>query len=155
MYLVTDHHDPIIDRDTYNRVQQELARRSSKRKISDKTKTEQGNTAVNMHLRNCLSAENAARLTAVQRGLQEGKVNSLAVYKPAGTRQRYCPDSPTIKEEQLHKAIVRAINNYYSCGNGVEKILKANISNVLECHGQEEITAIEKGLKRSTRQEVI
>ena len=39
MYLVTDHHDPIIDRDTYNRVQQELARRSSKRKISDKTTT--------------------------------------------------------------------------------------------------------------------
>ncbi len=42
MYLVTDHHDPIVDRDTYNRVQQELAGRSSKRKISDKTITEQG-----------------------------------------------------------------------------------------------------------------
>ena len=40
--LVTDHHEPIIDRDTYNRVQQELARRSSKRKVSDKTITEQG-----------------------------------------------------------------------------------------------------------------
>lgn len=42
MYLVTNHHDPIIDRDTFNRVQQELARRTSKRKISDKTITEQG-----------------------------------------------------------------------------------------------------------------
>jgi len=42
MYLVTNHHEPIIDRDTYNRVQQELARRTSKRKISDKTITEQG-----------------------------------------------------------------------------------------------------------------
>ena len=42
MYWVTDHHDPIVDRDTYNRVQQELARRSSKRKISDKTVSEQG-----------------------------------------------------------------------------------------------------------------
>ena len=42
MYLVTDHHVPIVDRDTYNRVQQELARRSSKRKVSDKTTTEQG-----------------------------------------------------------------------------------------------------------------
>ena len=42
MYLVTDHHAPIVDRDTYNRVQQELARRTSKRKISDNTKTEQG-----------------------------------------------------------------------------------------------------------------
>lgn len=35
MYLVSDHHAPIIDRDTFNRVQQEIARRSSKRKISD------------------------------------------------------------------------------------------------------------------------
>ena len=42
MYLVTNHHEPIIDRDTYNRVQQALARRTSKRKISDKTITEQG-----------------------------------------------------------------------------------------------------------------
>ncbi|MBT9625382.1 recombinase family protein, partial [Ruminococcus bicirculans] len=33
MYLVTDHHAPIVDRDTFNRVQQELARRTSKRKI--------------------------------------------------------------------------------------------------------------------------
>ncbi len=42
MYLVTNNHEPIVDRDTFNRVQQELARRSSKRKISDKTTTEQG-----------------------------------------------------------------------------------------------------------------
>ena len=28
MYLVTNHHEPIVDRDTYNRVQQELARRT-------------------------------------------------------------------------------------------------------------------------------
>ena len=30
MYLITDHHTPIIDRDTFNRVQQEIARRCSK-----------------------------------------------------------------------------------------------------------------------------
>ena len=41
-YLVTDAHVPIIDRDTYNLVQQEIARRSSKKKKSDKAITEQG-----------------------------------------------------------------------------------------------------------------
>lgn len=41
-YLVTDAHDAIIDRDTYNLVQQELARRSSMRKKSDKTLSQQG-----------------------------------------------------------------------------------------------------------------
>ena len=122
MYLVTDHHEPIIDRDTYNRVQQELARRSSKRKVSDKTITEQGTSrGKKLIVWRCISR------------LEHGR--------------RYCPDSPTIKEEQLHKAIIRAINNYYSCGNDVEKILKANIGNVLECQGQEEIAAIGKRLK--------
>ena len=42
MYLVSDHHEPIIDRITYNLVQQELARRKSKRKATSKGITEQG-----------------------------------------------------------------------------------------------------------------
>ena len=61
--------------------------------------------------------------------------------------KKYCPDSPTIKEEQLHKAIIRAINNYYSCRNDIARILKANIGSVLECQGQEEILAAGKRLR--------
>ena len=106
------------------------------------------NTAVNMHLRNCLSAENAARLTAVQRGFQEGK--KLIVWRCISRLEhgrRYCPDSPTIKEENLHRGIIRAINNYYSCRDDIVRILKANIGSVLECQEQEEIPSIEKRLK--------
>lgn len=44
-YIVYDCHPAIIGRDTYNRVQQELARRGSIRKRSDKTETEQGHYA--------------------------------------------------------------------------------------------------------------
>ena len=44
-YIVYDCHPAIISRDTYNRVQQELARRGSIRKRSDKTETEQGHYA--------------------------------------------------------------------------------------------------------------
>ena len=61
--------------------------------------------------------------------------------------KKYCPDSPTIKEDQLHKAIIHAINNYYSCRNDIARILKANIGTVLECQGQEEIISIENRLK--------
>ena len=42
MYLIQNNHPTIIDRDTYNRVQQELKRRVSKRKTNDRTKTETG-----------------------------------------------------------------------------------------------------------------
>lgn len=148
MYLVTDHHDPIIDRDTYNRVQQELARRSSKRKISDKTTTEQGKYSSKYALTELLICGKCG--TPYRRTTWTSRGKKLIVWRCISRLEhgkRYCPDSSTIKEEQLHKAIVRAINNYYSCGNDVEKILKANISNVLECHGQEEIAAIEKRLK--------
>ena len=149
MYLVTDHHEPIIDRDTYNRVQQELARRSSKRKISDKTTTEQGKYSSKYALTELLICGKCG--TPYRRTTWTSRRKKLIVWRCISRLEhgkRYCPDSPTIKEEQLHKAIIRAINNYYSCGNDVEKILKANISNVLECHGLEEIAAIEKRLKK-------
>ena len=43
IYLVKNHHEPIISRDDFNRVQEEMARRSAKRSIAEKlTKTEQG-----------------------------------------------------------------------------------------------------------------
>lgn len=65
--------------------------------------------------------------------------------------KKYCPDSPTIKEESLHKALIHAINNYYSCRNDITRILKANIGTVLECQGQEEIISIENRLKEIDR----
>ena len=148
MYLITDHHTPIIDRDTFNRVQQEIARRSSKRKISDQTKTEQGKYSGKYALSELLICGHCG--TPYRRRIWTKSGNKQVVWRCISRLEhgrRYCPDSPTIKEEQLHKAIIRAINNYYSCGNDVEKILKANIGNVLECHGQEEITAIKKRLK--------
>ena len=48
---------------------------------------------------------------------------------------------------ELRKAIIYAINNYYSCRNDIARILKTNIGSVLECQGQEEIIAVENRLK--------
>ncbi|MGN0613169.1 MAG: recombinase family protein [Porcipelethomonas sp.] len=148
MYLVTDHHAPIVDRDTYNRVQQELARRSSKRKISDKTITEQGKYSSKYALSELLICGNCGtpyrRTTWSARGKKQIVWRCISRLEHGKT---YCPDSPTIKEEQLHKAIIHAINNYYSCRNDIVRILKANIGTVLECQGQEEIISIENRLK--------
>lgn len=51
----------------------------------------------------------------------------------------------------LHKAIIHAINNYYSCCDDIARILKANIGSVFECQGQEEIISIENRLKEIDR----
>ena len=148
MYLVTNHHDPIIDRDTYNRVQQELARRNSKRKISDKTVTEQGKYSSKYALSELLICGHCGtpyrRTTWAARGKKQIVWRCLSRLEHG---KKYCPESPTIKEEQLHRGILRAINNYYSCRNDIVRILKANIGSVLECQGQEEILSVEKRLK--------
>lgn len=148
MYLVTNHHDPIIDRDTYNRVQQELARRNSKRKISDKTVTEQGKYSSKYALSELLICGHCGtpyrRTTWAARGKKQIVWRCLSRLEHG---KKYCPDSPTIKEEQLHRGILRAINNYYSCRNDIVRILKANIGSVLECQGQEEILSVENRLK--------
>ena len=87
MYLVTDHHAPIVDRDTFNRVQQELARRSSKRKISDKTKTEQGKYSGKYSLSELMICGHCGtpyrRKTWIKKWRKTG---SLAMYQPFGTR---------------------------------------------------------------------
>ncbi len=148
MYLVTDHHDPIIDRDTYNRVQQELARRNSKRKVSDKTTTEQGRYSSKYALTELLICGKCGtpyrRATWIVKGKKQIVWRCISRLEHG---KKYCPDSPTLKEESLHKAIIHAINNYYSCRNDISRILKANIGTVLECQGQEEIINIENRLK--------
>ena len=148
MYLVTDHHAPIIDRDTYNRVQQELARRSSKRKISSKTTTEQGKYSSKYALSELLICGHCG--TPYRRTTWSARGKKQIVWRCISRLEhgkKYCPDSPTIKEDKLHKAIIQAINNYYSCRNDIARILKANIGTVLECQGQEEIISIENRLK--------
>lgn len=148
MYLITDHYDAIIDRDTYNRVQEELARRSLKRKISDKTKTEQGRYSSKYALTGLLICGHCGtpyrRTTWAARGKKQIVWRCISRLEHG---KKYCPDSPTIKEEALHKAIIRAINNYYSCRNDIVRILKANIGSVLECQGQEKILNIENRLR--------
>lgn len=148
MYLVTDHHDPIVDRDTFNRVQQELARRSSKRKISDRTVTDQGKYSSKYALTELLICGHCG--TPYRRTTWSARGKKQIVWRCISRLEhgkKYCPDSPTIKEEQLHKGIIRAINNYYSCRDDIARILKANIGTVLECQGQEEIISIENRLK--------
>ena len=148
MYLITDHHTPIIDRDTFNRVQQEIARRNSKRKISDQTKTEQGKYSGKYALSELLICGHCG--TPYRRRIWTKSGNKQVVWRCISRLEhgrRYCPDSPTIKEENLHRGIIRAINNYYSCRDDIVRILKANIGSVLECQGQEEIPSIEKRLK--------
>lgn len=148
MYLVTNHHDPIIDRDTFNRVQQELARRTSKRKISDKTITEQGKYSSKYALSELLICGHCGtpyrRCTWTSCGRKQIVWRCISRLEHG---KKYCTDSPTIHEEPLQMAILSAVNEYLDCREEIAKILKANIGSVLECQGQQKIINLENRLK--------
>ena len=59
---------------------------------------------------------------------------------------KYCK-SPTIDEQPLHNAIVRAINEFYNCGDDVAKVLKSAAETVLSGTIGNEISQIEQRLK--------
>lgn len=148
MYLVTNHHAPIIDRDTFNRVQQELARRTSKRKISDKTITEQGKYSSKYALSELLICGNCG--TPYRRCTWSSNGKKQIVWRCISRLEhgkKYCTDSPTIHEEPLQRAILSAVNEYLDCREEIAKILKANIGSILECQGQQKIINLENRLK--------
>ena len=152
MYLVTDHHSPIVDRDTFNRVQQELARRNSKRKISDKTITEQGKYSSKYALSELLICGSCG--TPYRRQIWKSNGNRYAVWRCISRLEhgkRYCTNSPTLNETVLEKAILNAVNEYFGCRDEIAEILKANIGSVLEYQGQDEIISIENRLKEIDR----
>lgn len=148
MYLVSDHHEPIIDRITYNLVQQELARRKSKRKATSRGITEQGKYSSKYALTELLICGECG--TPYRRAVWTQTGVKCPVWRCVSRLEhgsKYCKSSPTIHEEPLHKAIVKAINEYYDCREDVARILKSNVESVLTGLGQSEIQAIEKRLK--------
>lgn len=147
MYLVSNHHEAIIDRDMFNRVQQELARRVSKRKTSDKTITEQGKYSSKYALSELLICGNCG--SPYRRAVWTSRGKRQVVWRCISRLEhgkKYCTLSPTIHEEMLQTAILQAINEYLGCRDEIARILKANIGTVLECQGQEKILFLEKRL---------
>ncbi len=134
MYLVKNHHDPIISRADFNRVQEEMARRSAKRSIADKlTKTEQGKYSAKYALSELLicgeCGSHYRRVTWTAKGFKEIKwrcINRIQYGK------KKCHSSPTADEQPLHKAIVNAINEFCEVKDDVAKALRESITEVLD-----------------------
>ncbi len=134
MYLVKNHHEPIISRADFNRVQEEMARRSAKRVIADKlTKGEQGKYSAKYALSELLICGECGthyrRVTWTAKGFKEIKwrcINRIQYGK------KKCHCSPTVDEQALHKVIVNAINEFCSVKNDVAEVLRESITEVLD-----------------------
>lgn len=147
MYYVQDCHPAIIDRATFNLVQQEMARRSSKRKVSDKCVTEQGRYSSKYALTELMiCGECGTPYRRVTWNVHGKKQIVWRCISRLDHGSRYCKNSPSIHEEPLHRAIVRAINEYHGCAEDIAAILKAGTEAVLTGQTDGKITAIEKRL---------
>ena len=115
MYYVKDNHEGIISHEDFNRAQEELVRRSCRTPASTKTSiTSQGKyskyalTEI-MHCAECGSRYR--RCTWAKNG-KKRVVWRCVSRLDYGTK--YCKQSPTVSEEEIQSAVIRAINRFYS-----------------------------------------
>ena len=147
-YLVTDAHVPIIDRDTFNRAQQELARRSSKRKKSDKAVTEQGKYSSKYALTEIMvCGECGSAYKRVTWNVHGKKKIVWRCISRLDHGSRFCHNSPSIHEDKLHMAILQATNEYFECGEDILGIIRGNIEKVITGCNSTELHQIEQRLQ--------
>lgn len=126
-YYVTDNHPVIIPREIFQQVQLELARRSSRPKVSQrKTKTERGKYTSKFAL--------SERLVCGECGCMYRRTQWI---KRDGTKEyvwrcvnrlengrKYCKNSPSLKEPQLQEAIMAAIREQFTDRDKVKEALR-------------------------------
>ena len=128
-YYVENNHPAIIDSLTFSRVQEEIARRNSKKKVKQKgSKTEQGRYSSKYALTEllvCGECKTPYRRCTWTIGGQKKIVWRCISRLDFG--KKYCHNSPSIEESILHRAIMRAIMDTALKNSDVLKMLKLHI----------------------------
>jgi len=130
-YYVENNHPAIIDRNTFNKVQEELARRSGKRKVKFVgTKTEQGKYSSKYALTELLICGECG--TPYRRCIWTTREKTKKVVWRCINRldygKKYCKHSPSIEESVLQNAIMDAILKMAKENADVLKTLKSHIA---------------------------
>ncbi len=153
MYLVKNHHEPIISRSDFNRVQEEMARRSAKRTIADKlTKTGQGKYSAKYALSELLicgeCGEHYRRVTWTAKGFKEIKWRCVSRIQYG---KKKCHSSPTVDEQAFHRAIVSAVNEFCTVKDDVAKTLHESIIEVLDPNQNGSVQAAQQRIDELAR----
>ena len=128
MYLVQNHHEGIISRETFDAAQAELARRSAGKSPSKKNApTGRSRYSSKYALSDRLYCGECG--TQYQRCTWRNRDGSKRIVWRCVSRvdygNRYCHNSPTLDEEPLHRAILAAINNAVEDKDNIVYNLKA------------------------------
>jgi len=146
-YYVENCHPAIIDKLTFQRVQEEMARRSSLRKVSGNAKTELAKYSGKYVLTELLSCGNCGspyrRVTWTR---PEGKKIVWRCINRLENGKKFCKDGPTLEEGRIHAAVVSAMNEMFSLKT-MKSLLQDSILSALSGNsGETSIAAIDSRL---------
>ena len=130
-YYVHDCHPAIIDRVTFQKVQEEIARRAGKRKTSSRAKTELGKYSGKYALSEILICGECGSPYRRQTYMPKGeKIYVWRCLNRMENGKRICKSSPTFREEVLHTAIVAAMNEMFS-QQAARDVLRESVATAL------------------------
>lgn len=128
-YYVENNHPAIIDSAMFNRVQEELARRSGKRKVKQVgTKTESGKYSGKYALTELLICGECG--TPYRRCTWTSNGRKRIVWRCISRLdygKKYCHNSPSVEENALHEAIMNAVLRAAKQNIEILKTLKLHI----------------------------
>ena len=150
MYYVQNSHPAIIDRVTFNKVQEELARRRAKSPASTKAAI----TSTGKYSRYALTdvlicGECGTRYRRVTWSRNGVKRIVWRCISRLDYGKKYCKDSPTVFEDKLKEAIVRAVNKFNDQDNATYKaLMRATIGEALGLNADpEEVDMLERKIE--------
>ena len=130
-YYVHDCHPAIIDRETFQKVQEELARRSSLKKTSSKAKTQLGKYCGKYVLSELLVCGECG--SPYRRVIWTQKGAKRVVWRCQNRLEhgrKICKQSPTLDEGDIHDAVISAMNELFRMQTAKDAV-KAGIAAVL------------------------
>ncbi len=153
-YYVHDCHPAIIDKLTFQRVLEEMARRSSLRKVSATAKTELAKYSGKYVLTELLSCGDCGspyrRVTWTR---PEGKKIVWRCINRLENGKKFCKDAPTLEESRIHAAVVSAMNEMFSLKTMKALLQDSILSALSEKGGETSIAAIDGRLSELRNQQ--
>lgn len=131
-YYVENNHPAIIDSNIYDKVQEEIARRNSKKKVIEDGKTDISKYSSKYALTEllicgeCGTPYRRCTWTAGGKRVVWRCINRIKYGK------RYCHNSPTLKEDDLQEAIMKSVIKMSKQNNKLLNTLKSHIQTALK-----------------------
>lgn len=146
-YYVHECHPAIIDRLTFQRVQEEMARRSSIKTVSTTAKTELAKYSGKYALTELMSCANCGGpYRRISWSRPEGKKIVWRCLNRVENGKKFCKTAPTLEECDVHAAVVAAMNEMFNLKT-MQSILSDSITTALaQKSGGMSIAAIDSRL---------